>query len=110
MFNGVIFTLPFNLFYGMAKVVSHTDKTNSWEHEYKKIGERIKSLRIAQGFTSAESFARERGLDRAQYGKFESGKNLHYSNLLKILQALRVSLRDFYSEGFEDPPEQATAL
>jgi len=91
----------------MAKKGSHTVKTDPWDHEYKKLGEQIKALRIAQGFSSAEAFANERGLNRAQYGKFEKGKNLHYSNLLKVVQALRVSLREFYSEGFDNPPEQS---
>jgi transcriptional regulator with XRE-family HTH domain len=91
----------------MAKKDSHTDKNDIWNHEYKKLGERIRALRIAQGFTSAEAFANERGIARAQYGKFENGKNLHYSNLLRVVQALRVSLREFYSEGFDNPPEQS---
>ncbi|MFD0767136.1 helix-turn-helix domain-containing protein [Mucilaginibacter lutimaris] len=91
----------------MAKKGSHTEN-DPWDHEYKKLGERIRAIRIAQGFTSAETFANERGLGRAQYGKFEKGKNLNYANLLKVLQALRVSLREFYSEGFEEPPRGST--
>jgi transcriptional regulator with XRE-family HTH domain len=86
----------------MAKNGSHTDKTDPFEDEYKKLGQRIKAIRTAQGFTSAEAFANERGLARAQYGKFENGRNLTYSNLLRVMQALNVSLREFFAEGFDD--------
>lgn len=67
-----------------------------------RLGKRMKSVRIAHGYTSGEIFAYEKGLNRAQYGKYESGKgNITFSNLIKILTALDISLKEFFSEGFD---------
>lgn len=90
----------------MVSKDSHTDKTDLYKLEYEKLGQRIKAFRIARGYSSAEAFANERGLPRAQYGKFEKGRNLTYLNLLRVTQALNISLREFFSEGFEDSPAQ----
>ncbi|QHS56565.1 helix-turn-helix transcriptional regulator [Mucilaginibacter sp. 14171R-50] len=89
----------------MAKKGSRTEKIDVWEGEYKKLGNRIKTIRIAQGFTSAEAFSNERGLSRAQYAKYENGKNLQYSNLLYVVEALNVSLMEFFGDDFKDSPK-----
>lgn len=69
--------------------------------DLKKLGERIKALRIKLGFTNYEYFAYERGISRSQYGEYEKGRNLTYSNLLKVIRALGVTPKEFFSEGFE---------
>ncbi len=67
----------------------------------KKIGNRIKQLRIAKGHKSYEIFAYENDIDRAQYGRFERGANMQIASLVKVLQALGVTIEEFFSEGFE---------
>jgi transcriptional regulator with XRE-family HTH domain len=68
----------------------------------KKIGERLKALRVAKGHSSYEIFAFENNIDRSQYGKYERGADMRISSLVKILAALDISVEEFFSEGFED--------
>ena len=70
------------------------------EDELKKLGERIKALRIARGYTSYEYFAYEHGISRAQFGRYEQGQDLRFSSLVRIVNAFGISLEEFFSEGF----------
>lgn len=69
--------------------------------DIQKLANRLKSLRIEKGFTSYEAFANEFGLSRALYGRYEKGKDLRYSSLVKIVKALDMTLEEFFSDGFE---------
>lgn len=69
--------------------------------ELKKIGERLKKLRIKKGFGSYESFAIEYGFSRMQYWRMEGGKtNLTLRSLIVVLKIHKVSLGDFFSDKF----------
>jgi len=85
----------------MGKNGDHTGEKAHLEGEFKRLGDRIKALRISQGFTSSETFANARNLSRAQYAKYEQGRNLTYANLLKVIRALHISIPDFFGEGFD---------
>lgn len=77
-------------------------KTDIENDEYlKKLGKRIKDLRIKKGYTNYEYFAFEHNIGRAQYGKYETGGNIQFNTLVKILKALNITLKDFFSEGFD---------
>lgn len=71
-----------------------------------KIGKRIKKLRIEKGYTSAEIFAYEHGLNRVSYWRMEKGCNLTLVSLLRILDIHGISLEtfflDFTSEEISD--------
>lgn len=67
-----------------------------------KLGKRIKQLRIAKGYSSYEYFAYENEISRAQYGRYEKGEDLRFSTLAKVINALGITMKDFFSEGFED--------
>jgi predicted transcriptional regulator len=69
--------------------------------ELKKLGERIRSLRIKNGYTNYENFAFENDIPRAQFGRYERGEDLRYSSLIKIIKAFRISVKEFFSEGFD---------
>ncbi|TDX02179.1 helix-turn-helix domain-containing protein [Dinghuibacter silviterrae] len=71
------------------------------EDQLVKLGARIKALRIKAGYASYETFAYEHGLPRAQYGRYEQGKDLRFSSLVRVLAAFDISASDFFSEGFE---------
>jgi hypothetical protein len=86
------------------------DKTNSkksakpqlnTDDQLKKLGERIKQLRIAKGFTSYEYFAYEHNISRAQFGRYEQGQDLRFSSLIRIINAFGMTLDEFFSEGFD---------
>ncbi|MFT3738474.1 MAG: helix-turn-helix domain-containing protein [Breznakibacter sp.] len=66
-----------------------------------KLANRIKLLRIKQGYSNYESFAYEKNLPRAQYGRYEKGEDLRYSSLLKVIKALGMTPKEFFAEGFE---------
>ncbi len=77
-------------------------KTAVNDDEYlKKLGKRLKELRIKKGYTNYEYFAFENNIGRAQYGKYETGGNIQFDTLVKILKALDISLKDFFAEGFD---------
>lgn len=65
------------------------------------IGARIISLRKKAGHTSAEKFAFEHEISRAQYSGYEKGADMRISSLLRILDAHGITMPEFFSEGFE---------
>jgi transcriptional regulator with XRE-family HTH domain len=74
---------------------------NTSNPDLQKLGDRLKSLRLKKGYTSLEKFAFDNELSRVLYSNYESGKgNITYKNLLKVTKALDISLKDFFSEGF----------
>jgi transcriptional regulator with XRE-family HTH domain len=71
------------------------------DEQIKKLAERIKSLRIAKGYSNHEAFANDHNLHRAQYWRYEKGQNLTYLSLLKLTQAFGITLEEFFSKGFD---------
>ncbi len=71
------------------------------EEELKKLANRIRTLRLKKGYSNYENFAFEHDIARAQYGKYEKGEDLRYTSLLKVIKALDVSVKEFFSEGFD---------
>ena len=71
------------------------------EETLKKLGERIKQLRIKKGYTSYEYFAYEHNISRAQFGRYEKGQDLRMSSLIKIVNAFGISLKEFFGQGFD---------
>jgi hypothetical protein len=66
----------------------------------KKLGERIRTLRIEKGYTSYEYFAYEHDISRAQFGRYERGEDLRFSSLVKVANAFGMTLEEFFSKGF----------
>lgn len=65
------------------------------EEEIKKLGARLRYLRIQAGYTSAETFALEKGISRALYGRYERGKDLRYSTLVKLANCFGMTVLEF---------------
>ena len=76
-------------------------KQLSHPKELQKLGKRIKELRIQQGYSSYEYFAYDHDISRAQFGRYEKGEDLRFSSLIKVVNALGMTLSEFFSEGFE---------
>lgn len=55
-------------------------------------------MRIDAGFTSYESFANAKDLDRKQYWRIENGANITITTLIRILEIYKISLKDFFSD------------
>lgn len=71
------------------------------DNTLKKLGERIKQLRMNKGYSSYEYFAYDHNISRAQFGRYEKGQDLRFSSLIKVINALDVSLVEFFEEGFD---------
>ena len=74
----------------------------SSSEDLQKLGKRIKELRIKKGYSSYEYFAYEHNISRAQFGRYENGEDLRFSSLLKVVKAFDMSLKEFFSEGFDE--------
>lgn len=75
--------------------------TKEEEKLLRLIGKRIRELRINAGFNSQEAFAYEANIPRAQYGRYEAGTNITILSLSKIIKFHKISLEEFFSQGFE---------
>lgn len=63
-----------------------------------KIGNHIKELRKAKGFTSAELFSYEHGFNRSQYIAYESGKSdLRITSLARLCNAFDITMEEFFA-------------
>ena len=67
----------------------------------KQLGKRLQQLRIQKGFTNYEYFAYEHNIGRAQYGSYENGSNIQFDTLLKLIKIHKISIKNFFSEGFD---------
>ena len=77
------------------------DQGNIKEEDLKKLAKRIRQLRTGKGYSNYEEFAFVNELPRAQYGRYEKGEDLKFSSLMKVIRALDISVKDFFSEGFD---------
>jgi transcriptional regulator with XRE-family HTH domain len=80
-------------------MVQKKNKPNSY---LIKVGKRIRELRIEKGYTNYEYFAYEHGIPRAQFGRYENGEDMRVSSLVKVVQALGMTMEEFFSKGFEE--------
>ena len=67
----------------------------------KKMGNRLKQLRIEKGYTNYEYFAFEHNIGRAQYGSYENGRNIQFDTLVKLIKLHKMTIKEFFSEGFD---------
>jgi len=70
--------------------------------DVQNLAKRIKTLRIKKGYTNYEYFAYDKELPRAQYGRYEKGEDLRFTSLTKIARAFGMTLKEFFSEGFDE--------
>ena len=62
------------------------------KEQLKKLGDRIKALRISKGYTNYEYFAYEHNIPRAQFGRYERGEDLRFSSLVKVVKAFGMDI------------------
>lgn len=60
-----------------------------------KIAAGIKNLRIKAGYTSSETFAYDHEIPRVQYWRMETGVNLTFTSLMRLLDIHKMSLEEF---------------
>ncbi|MEM0931657.1 MAG: helix-turn-helix transcriptional regulator [Bacteroidota bacterium] len=62
------------------------------------IAKKLETIRIQKGYSSYENFAIEFGISRMQYWRMEKGTNFTFTSLLKILDAHKISLDEFFGD------------
>ncbi|MCR8560304.1 XRE family transcriptional regulator [Mucilaginibacter sp. BJC16-A38] len=67
----------------------------------KKLGNRVKTLRIKAGHQHYEKFAFQNNIGRILLRRCELGGNVKFSSLLRIINALGVTPAEFFSKGFD---------
>jgi transcriptional regulator with XRE-family HTH domain len=83
------------------KSKSEKQKRLDQAEELKKIAERLKYLRKKKGYTNMDIFAYEHGFGRAQYGRYETGQDLRYTTIVRLANCFDMTIKEFFSEGFE---------
>lgn len=63
-----------------------------------KISQRLRQLRMAKGYSSAEIFAYEHDLNRSSYWRMEKGYNITVLSLLRVLDIHGLTLKEFFEE------------
>jgi transcriptional regulator with XRE-family HTH domain len=64
-------------------------------------GKRLKELRKKKGYKGQMGFAFEKGLNVRRYSAWETGADIKLSNIVRLCNALEISVEEFFSEGFK---------
>ena len=83
------------------KLVEKSFKLIDASMEMQQLGLRIREIRKRKGYSSYETFANEHDIHRVQWGRYEQGKDLYFSTVIRIIRVLDVSVEEFFSEGFD---------
>lgn len=70
------------------------------EEIMKRVARRFIAIRQQQGYTSQEIFAYEKDINRVQYSRYERGKDFRFTTFLEVLDALGVTVEEFFNEEF----------
>lgn len=74
------------------------DLDKNIEFKINQISNKLKEIRLSKGYTSYETFAFVNELNRVQYWRIESGKNITLKTLIKVLDIHKMSLEDFFKD------------
>jgi transcriptional regulator with XRE-family HTH domain len=64
----------------------------------KKVAQKLRQLRIDSGYSSYETFAFDKEINRVQYWRIENGKNITLQTLFKILKLHKMTPAEFFSD------------
>ncbi|MEM9077264.1 MAG: helix-turn-helix transcriptional regulator [Bacteroidota bacterium] len=80
----------------MAKKQDDTQK--ELDPRIQVIAKKLERIRVEKGYSSYENFAIEFGISRMQYWRMEKGTNFTFTSLLKILDAHKMTLSEFFKD------------
>lgn len=92
--------------------MAEKDKSNQLKGKLlQSIGNRMAELRKKEGYTNYENFTTDKGLNRTQYGKYESGtKDMQISSLIRVIFKYKnMDVQKFF-DGVEIPEEFLNTL
>jgi transcriptional regulator with XRE-family HTH domain len=82
----------------MAKVKKKVQAENNYSAAVKKLGKRIKALRMERGYSSAMKFAYDNDLSAVQMVRWEQGRNMTFETLLKLAEAFGITITDLLKD------------
>ena len=84
-----------------AKTQSKTKTNKAQTVVLERFSQRFKALRKAKGYTNQEYFAYDNEFSRVQVGKWERGGDIKLSSVARVCDALGITMKEFFSEGFD---------
>lgn len=85
------------MIFGQFYLMAPKSKTDLYQSDLRKVGERLRTLRINAGYGSLDLFAWEHGLPRTGYAYLEQGKNFQFTTLLRVLAIHGLSMQEFFA-------------
>lgn len=82
------------------------DNSDHITSQLSNLAKRLKQVRKAKGYNNYEYFCYQHQINRSSYSRWESGRDIQFSSLLKILKALDITVEEFFSEGFEEDQDE----
>jgi transcriptional regulator with XRE-family HTH domain len=82
----------------MAKSKKKAQSDDTYSADVKKLGKRIKALRVEQGYTSAMKFAYDNDLSSVQMVRWEQGRNMTFETQLKLAKAFGISVAELLKD------------
>ncbi|OYU80450.1 MAG: transcriptional regulator [Flavobacterium sp. BFFFF1] len=67
-------------------------------HNLDKVANKIKQLRINMGYSSHETFANDKDINRVQYWRIEKGHNITLKTFFKILAIHNLTPEEFFKD------------
>lgn len=65
----------------------------------KRLGNHLQHLRKKAGYSNYETFAYDKGIPRAQYGRYETGaSDIRFTSLMKIIRAFEMTPEEFFKD------------
>lgn len=74
------------------------DSENKYLQELDKVSKRFKELRIQAGYSSQETFAYDKELNRVQYWRVEKGSNITLTTFFKLLDVHKITPEEFFKD------------
>lgn len=78
----------------------------SIKEQLENVGKRLRFVRKARGYSNYDHFAYENDISRSQYGRYETGSDMHLSTLFKLLEAHGMTIQEFFSQTIEDKKKE----
>lgn len=83
------------------KKSSQKRKELTEEQVIELFAKRLKELRKSAGHSGQLGFAYDKSLNPRRYQSWEAGADIKLSNINRLCNALGVSIKEFFGEGFE---------
>lgn len=68
------------------------------KEKFKRIGERLRTLRKERGYSGYDTFALQNNLQRTTYLKMEQGKGFQMATLIKVLRIYDMTFEEFFKD------------